>query len=613
MDFKTAYRILIDTIENNKKHLYYDRVTKLADTYKKLFTGEDIDSLLEQFTLRESEEMFAQRKILYQSVMPAVADNLSNVFIKPLRSNRVYSAIDSKDEKSKEEVLKKMQTFWHGESQSGVDEYLRERWFDLVKLDPNAFICVEFSDFDPYKEKASPYPIEYSSKEAINYEYSNGVLQYLIAEIKIKYKKKDGQPKADGTQQYKLVEGSKYTMYLHNEIIVLTEVDKDDKITDLERPEFIEIGKNKRTFTYQLFEPKSNMVPAIRVGYKTDSITKGNTYVSIFHSAIAYFKKELKSGSELDISMALHAFPQKIQYAPRCNGDKEKSIPPCNNGRTTNGETCPACGGSGMQVVHKTGQDIILVPFPKPGEQFFDIEKLLAYKAPPIDLIKFQDEYVDKLTEKARKAIFGGTSQIQKKVVKTATEIDYGMDDTYDTLHPFAAKYSAMWLFSLGLIATYTDNKDKVDLYHKFPNDFKLKTLQQLYAERKEAKESGISQAILDAIDADIQELLYADDQDTLLKLKIKASFMPFSGKSNDEVLSIITSGRTTQYYEVLYNHFEIIFNEIDSTLGDDFYILKKDKQEIVVHKLVEKIINDINAAKSAKLPIPIESDLKIA
>lgn len=599
-DLNKGIEILKDTIINKRRHQDYDRVTKLADLYQKLFTGENIDTLLRQFTKREDQDMFDQRKRLFQSVMPSVAENLSNVFFKPLRSNRVFASIDyEKDNEKAEELDGFVKGFWYGDSDSGVDAYLRSRWLDLVKLDPNAFLAVEFEAFNPNIEKAKPFPVEYSSKEAINYEYKNGKLDWLIIENKIRYKLRNGKEK----------DGSKFLLYLENQTIVLTEVDEKDRITDVPDAIFERVDNDriKRIFVIQVFIPNGGKVPAARVGYKGDPTTNGRTTVSILHAAVPFFMKELKAGSELDISMALHAFPQKLQYAHRCNGDKEKGIPPCRGGVDANGSTCPACNGTGMSQVHTTGQDIIFMPLPKPGEDVIDLEKILVYKSPDIALIQFQDQYVDRLTEKARKAVFSGTTMVQKEGLQTATAADYAMDDTYDALRPFADKYSAMWLFFVGMIAEFTDNADGLTLYHRFPNDFKLKTLQQLYAERKEANDSGVPQHVLDAIDTDIQEILYADDKDTLAKIKVKTRFHPFSGKTKDEINSIIIAGKTTRFYEILYSHFEIIFDDIENTVGDDFYVMSYDRQLAEIKKRVDAIIKDLDNEKASKIPIPIE------
>jgi hypothetical protein len=602
-DVTEGIKILDQTIENDFRHPDYTYVVDLAEKYLKLFTGHNIGDLLKRVNRRESEAEFEQRKALYTSVMPAVANNLSKTFVKPTRSNRVYSSVDpvaENDKKGPEEVMKAASEFWQGESESesGVDAFIRARWFDHVRFDPNAFVAVEFDAFDAATEKAKPFPVEYSSKEAINYFYKNGKLDWLIIQKKIRYKSKDA-----------FTDGHKYILYLEDDAIVYTQVDHDDPQVDVPDPEFVVIGDKKLKFLVSRFQPRAGMVPAIRMGYESDPITNGRTCLSIFWSAVSFFEKEIKAGSELDLSMSLHAFPHKIQYGRRCEGDKAHGKI-CKDGKTATNELCPICKGSMIAPVHTSGQDVMIIPMPvRSDEPLQDLDKLLIWKTPPIDLIKFQDEYVDKLTEKARKAIFGGTSVTQKTGLHTATEADYAWDDVYDALKPFTGKYSAVWLYFMNLIAVFTDNKEKVKLYHSFPNDPKLKTLGQLHNERKSAKDAGAPQSILDSIDNDILDVQYADDSDTLFKLKVKSQFDPFPGKSSEDVTAIITAGNTTTYLATLYNHFEYVFGQIERKIGDKFWTSNYKIQEPLVKKEVDILIKEIENQKAKKIPIPIEGD----
>lgn len=604
IDLAQGEELLQQTISRNLRHADYDRVVKLADEYRKLFTGEDIDTLLRQFARREDKAMFEQRKALYQSVMPAVANNLSNVFKKPLRSNRVWKDISGQESQPVDEVNKAVLEFWKGDSSDGVDAYLQTRWFDLAKLDPNAFIAVEFDSFDANTEKAKPYPVEFSSTEAVNYEYRNGVLQYLICQRPIKYEVRTGK-------QIQKKDGHRYIMYLENEALVYVQVDFENPVLPegitADQTVAVGDGKDRKRFIRYTYEPNSGMVPAVRVGVEPDSVTKSRTCVSIFHSAVPFFKKELKAGSELDISMALHAFPQKIQYGKRCEGDKAKGVQ-CKDGKTVNGDTCPVCNGTMVAPVQTSGQDAMIIPFPARSDvPLLELDKLMVYKSPSIDLIKFQDDYVDRLTEKARKAVFGGTTMVQKSGLKTATEADYAMEDVYDALYDFSRKYSSVWLFLVELIAVYTDNAEKVKVYHRFPTDFKMKSLQQLFEERKAAKDSGAPESVLAAIDNDIMELQYADDKDTLFKLKVRESFLPFRGKSPADVLALITAGKTTAYFETLYNHFSVVFENIEEKLGDKFYLLTREKQLAEVKAQVTTIQQEMSTERAARMPIPIE------
>ena len=54
----------------------------------------------------------------------------------------------------------------------------------------------------------------------------------------------------------------------------------------------------------------------------------------------------VKANSELDLTMALHTFPQKIQYVSKCKDLQ------CRDGKTVDGAgVCPSCHGSGYEII----------------------------------------------------------------------------------------------------------------------------------------------------------------------------------------------------------------------------------------------------------------------
>lgn len=600
MDDKAkGLELLNNTILKTLRHKDYERVTALAKKYFDIFTGEGINDYLRQVMRREDSEMFEQRKKLYTTTIPAAVESIVVTFNKPLRSNRIYSSIEHPDSKARDEITERMRSFWQGESESGVDAYLRDRWVPLEVYDPNAFIAVEFGAFDPAKEKPWPFPFEYSSAEAINYQYRNGILDWIITMVPILYR-------TDVSDPEKTESGSRYVMYLDNWAISLTQVDIKKRITDRTAAVFHEVkdakGIVQSVYVIEEFNTKAGAVPLFRAGHKLDPVTQRRTCVSILHPALNFFLKEIKTGSELDITMAMHAFPQKIQYGKRCEGNREKGII-CNDGKTPTGTDCPECGGSKIAPIHKTAMDIMLVAPPKkPGDPVLDLEKAVVYKAPPVELIRFQEEYLERITEKAKAAVFASQAVLRTQVEKSATELDYGMDNVYDTLEPFAIKYSYAWRFFVNQIAIYTDNASpQLVVYHSFPKDFKFKTLGQLLAEAKTASESGLSQHAVDAVNNDILEVLYADDQDTLTRIKVKNRFHPFSGKGKDEMASIVMSGDILPYYKTLYLYFDVIFDEIDNELGDRFYLMQYPKQKEVVRGKVDAILKEI--AKNSPKP----------
>ncbi len=584
-----ALRILSDTIVKAQTHTDYARTVELAKKYSDIFIGEDgLDEYIQQIAGRESDAMLAQRKKIYKSAIPAIVESITTVFQKPLRSNRVFASVEHQSAKARDEITERMRSFWQGESESGVDAYLRDRWLYLNELDPNAFIAVEFGAFDPVSGKPYPFPVEYSSEQAINYKYRNGTLDWVIFKEAWKYRTHKEKPEETGT-------GARYVMYLDNTAIVLEQVDTTLRIPKYEGAELLELKSQTGTihsvYEHRQYQMKAGGVPAFRVGYKKDKKTNGRTCVSIIHPALNVLLKEIKTGSEFDLTMSLHVFPQKIMWGRRCEGDREKGTT-CNNGRTINGGICPVCDGTTVMPIHTSAQDVVLIAPPKDGDIKMDLDGAFVYKHPPIELVKFQQEYQEKLAIQAKAAVFASQAAARSTITTTATEQDYSWDNVYDTLQPFAEKYSYAWRFIVGKIAVYTDNSGPaLSVYHAFPRDFKMKGVSTLLAEAKQASESGLSQHAKDAFNNDILETYYADDQDTLLRIKVKNRFHPFSGKSDTEIQSLLMAGDILPYYRTLYVYFDVIFDEIDNVLGEKFYLLSYDGQKAEVRKIVDRIM----------------------
>lgn len=609
-DKNKGFAILRDVIIKNKFHQDYDDVNVLADEYKKLFTGKGIKDLLKVYHKRTENDLFDQVCAVYNTIMPEVSNNLARIFSKIFRSNRIFSSIESKDGSAVEEVKEYAARFWSGENDSGLDAYLASRWFYYQIYDPNAFIAVEFNDVSRVTKKTdSIFPVEYSCDEVVNFNYINGILDWLIVRKPIKFR-----TVLSGKNTW--IKGWRYIMYLENSAIQLTKVDDLSKLTTLNDSDFvnetesdvepipnadiISLQNNLDYYVKQDFNTLSKGVPAKRVGYILDPNTNQRTCLSIFHAAVSRFKKELKSGSELDLAVALHLHPQKIQFADPCEGDKANGII-CNEGRTPNGEICPVCVGTGIKKVGTSAQDIIWVRRPRASDPMPDLTKYVHYIKTDIDVIQFLYNMVNEITEKAKSAIFGSEAVEKKVPNKTATEMDYSMDNVYDTLAPFAMSYSAMWLFTMQKIAIYLNNE--VDLYHRFPKDFKLKPLTELMNEAVVANNSGMPQHILDAIHRDIADIIYSDDQATLQKIKIKNRFYPFAGKTQEEISAIIIQNKTTRFNQVLYIHFNQIFEDIDNEIGIKFYIsfpYNKAKEEI--KRRVDAIILEIDKEAGASI-----------
>lgn len=611
-------RILFSTIDKNLKHRDYDRVTKIAEDFSIYATGIGVGSKLARFNPRETEEQFAQRLLLTkpttQDMFQSCLGPINKVGKTPAKEAFEFKNKESKDTQSKE-LAESASNFYGKKS---VKSYLVERMPQMDSTDPNGFIVIEFYPINESSNKYQGYPFEVNSKEAINYFYKNNTLQWLIVQNDATMLNREG----------KLQPASKYTIYLSNESIVATQVHKE-LIEDYKAANSIEqILKednylayptelkpdkkyilecsNDRYFVLELFEHKIGFVPANRVGSVSDIATRNRTCVPLIMPAQPYFEKAIKAVSEFDLSTCLHLFPQKIQYTDACDGEVTKEgRNPCHGGINAMGETCHACNGSGMKV-HKSSMDLIQLRLPKNPEDMMNLENLLVYKYPPIDLLKFQEDLaLHKYRYMANKAVYN-SEVFASEGTNTATEKLVDLEAVYDTLAPYAENWSEMYVFIMEALAALLSIDVKV--FHAFPKDFKMVTYQQLLEQYKIANENNAPSYIKKALTRDLSNKLYVDQPEELHKIAVKEKFYPFPGKTDQDIMAIITNDMTTDENKVLQNHFDYIFNEIEFEQRQkeiDFYLLNEVAQKKLIDDKVAELIEEINGGASNELAIP--------
>ncbi len=605
LDTEKGFKKLFTTIALGEKgyHQDYKRVVALANKYENLITGDNVGELLKRFTPRENETQFAQRVRLTQLVTPAISEKIMQPFYKVSRIDNVSKLIsfESDNTETIEEkvkvVEKSLKEFYGDET---LEDYMESRLVELVFTDPNSFIIIEFEDFDNETKKAKPFPYEVSSREAINYKYINNVLEYLVVKKDINYTvlQKDETVLKEA--------GFEYRLYLNDTVIKLVQIDPNiNSFIEAERfntelligddiPN-IKIGTD--VFSIVIAEPLGGEVQAIRVGYKRDITTKGRTYLSPLHPAVGRMMKTVKSISELDLTTTLHTFPQKLQYVQSCKGE-ESDV--CRDGYNRKQEQCKACNGSGV-VIHTSAADAITLPLPKDKEEMLDLDKLLIYKAPPVDLIKWQDEYVEKLERKSLTDVFVSESLNQITKTQTATEKELDMESIYDTLLPFANKYSAIYRKIVKMVSIFTDNENAI-IIHAFPKDFKLKTEKALLEDLKAAKEADAPTFLKTEIENDIAVKVYADNPHKMRQYEVKQQHIPFSGKTPEEITISINMGLTTKFDKILYANFDSIITEIDQEEikeGNDFYLKPYDERVEIIKEKVEDYIKRIDGEQS--------------
>lgn len=582
-------------IRDNIKHRDYERVCKLAEDYYKMVSGDGISDLLQRIVSRESPEEFEQRKKITNSIIPPTLASTKLPFQKAVRKKPKVRKIDWDKEGDTEKLKGELEdsiSNYYGDT--SLEKFFEYAFVDYNYLDPNAFLITEFDAFDPQREKAKPYPFIATSEQAIMHEFKNNLLQYLVVQLPVELIDKDGK-------QY---EGSKYTMYLGEDVIQFTEIaDKRsvEFIPDefgVEYPNVIEI--NAKYYTVAFYAPKGDKIPARRFGYKHDPQTQGRTFVSCFHDVIPYLNKTLKIDSELDLSTAMTAFPQRFKFSTPCNADG------CNKGKLPDGSNCKICDGTGKARVHGSTMDVEEFDLPRDPVDIWDLNKMLVYKAPPIELLDFQKAYIADLRASVFLMMFNKELMNKNELTNTATEVMITEDNVNDTLRPFAQSLSTMWEYVVTDIATFTDLGQGLIVQHLYPEDFKFKTFNELMSDLKQAKEAGAAPETIAAIEDDLNEMLYADRPEDLKKIRIKSSYNPFRGYSEESIRLLIAQGLTPKVNAVRWANLQSIFNdlELESEPGKWIYDLADD---VIAEKVKAKTEEYIAAMEE-----PAEPELRL-
>ena len=593
MDFTEKLTKFKKKKSSNKKHADYQRTVDLAKEYKAHVSGVGIDDYLKRFAKREDEEMFEQRKRLTNSISQSVASSLQKPFYKVARNKNVKKKFTLKGDKNREEIVQKMISGFYGTNElntKGLDFWLKNRFIELTFTDPNAFVVIEW-EAKPENVPLEPYPYEVNSIDAYDYTYKHGVLNELFTRQSetIIYLDKDGAEKEKVVDAFTLYEiGSSLKVveycpkYFEAKGIV---IDETRQVT------FVE---NEIHFIATYNETNLDFIPAFRVGYIRDTATDGRTFVNPFESAMPYFRKALKAVSELDLSITLHTFPQKLQYVTKCKGKGTKK---CNNGMVSGTQTvCSECKGSGLQI-HTSGQDTIYFPLPDTPDEMFDLDKILVYKQPPIDLIKFQDDYVRNLKKEAHLSVYNSNMFLAEdpQFAKTATEVNTNTQGIFDTLFPYTEKFSEVWKTAVKVFVRLSGFLTDFELIHIFPTDLEIKTVAVLMAELKLANESEAPSYFRDAILEEIANQVYEGDELGREKHFTRHKFFPFSGKTETEIQFLMASPYVSNFTKVLYANFEAIFTDIEKAVPN-FYKLNYNLQWEKLNEFVKPYLEEINS-----------------
>lgn len=591
MEQQDAINITKDIIQNGMKHKHYHHTVKKAEEYKAIITGEGIDKFMQKFPRRETEEEFKQRVDMTVNITQPVAGNNIDPQKKISRSNsieRQFFYVDSDSENTKKNALENiLENFWEGNR--SLEDWMSESWIDANNIDPNSVVVVDWKT-NVDGQRIKPYPVEYPAKQVYHFSKKNGELEWIC--LHREETEFDPEMYLTYTKDFTVIFTRK-----QNQIVWNYDADikyyKEFPINDFNG--VVAVMKDKETY-WDVHIPQPHdlgVVPATFVGIVRD-LSNRQTYLSFIYKAIPILKKIVKANSELDLTMALHAFPQKIQYTDPC--------PDCQgNGKLRDGTKCENCSGTGTdpKKVHTSALDILEIPKPRDNEDIIDLSKMVYYVKGDVDLLKFQEEYIEKLTRRCKEAVYNSEVFSRGNVAETAYAKNVDLQHVYDALWNMAKAYSRTQNFLVYVISKAADLNDGLVYKMSFRKDFKMKSLTDLYNDLKIVGDSNADEFVKKGIEQDIAKILYEDEPIQMLKYDTQNFFFPFNGKNKKEIEIIATNpSLTDEKTRVLWANFSWIFEQLEIEYAEknkSFYKIDRKKQKEEIDKKVQEIIDQIN------------------
>lgn len=583
----------LQLVATGERHRNYKRTVEYAEELKNIICAEEESksSLLKQYNRRETKEEFEKSLDHTELLTRAMSERIFAPVDKGSRNDQIHPEFKWKDNKVGNDTEKAIQKFY---SDKSLYQYCIEHILSTVKYDPNAFVLMQFKEFNPNIEKPKPEAVIIPSSSAVDYNYENGELDYLIVH----------------SSRY-----GHYTLYLPDYNIRLTEVKEDKKATDVDTSKgefhsYEALKENKITLIKvrgKLFsfgyteEVKAERVQAERIGFRLDTWTGGETCVSLVHPAIPRIKRTLQKSRNLSLNLDLHTFNQKIQVVRSCGGYENDT---CNGGKNNLGETCQNCKGSGLEPYHQGPQDVIEVPLSRNQADQIDIDKVIKYIQPETETTKLLWEFEKENTNESFNDVYTSNAFSQVSATKTATEVTVSYESVHDKVHPeFSQGLRKNFRFMAGMIATFLDEKsslESVDL--KVPSDLQLYTLQELISQYKAAKDSGAPIQVLKKIKSQILSMINKDDDMQVRKDAAMMLHEPMSDKTKEEIQFGVSNGYVRKKDAVLFMNYEQIMNRVFQKLGDKFFAKEYSEQQKAIDEEVTLLMQEIAAESSATL-----------
>jgi len=398
---------LLPYFKGQKKHIAYDKTTELYKAIKLHSSGEKPLGLLDDYRPSETPEIKAYRLKIHEPITREVITQISTSLSKIRRSSDwsvkysdEYPTTIAEDELP-ENYFEKNYPYLES-----LNNWAFSILLNQYLIDSNAVCLVIPTEFQiGDNEYFKPYPIIFNSDNVYEYEYNK--LCIVKSNDKAIFRKGRSLN----------VEGDKF--------YVIT-------------PEYIQIWEQTAKSYALITEWNHNLgyMPCFKLrGVVNCAYDREIVWESRINSIIPRLNKVARQDSDLDAGIVTHLYPEAWEYASQpCEKCFDHNTGQ-STGKVRSGDKlvgCSTCSGTGIvansgpykkMVIRPTNQNMGESPVPTPPKGY--IEK-------PLEIIKIQDEIIEKNTYKALSAI-----NMQFLVQTPANQSGYAKDVDRDELNNF--------------------------------------------------------------------------------------------------------------------------------------------------------------------------------
>lgn len=548
---------------DGKRHVLYEKTTKLAFEYNMWRTGEGINNKLRNLKRRESPEDFNQRKEITSQILPRIINTIETTFVGKLRSNAIRNNITG-DNKDIEKITKLKNLFYKYNS---IDEILPSIFQNYQFGDPNGFIIVRFygNNIDNYR----PYPVPITSENVLMYNYINGELKYIIYKENNKYI----------LQTNNVFISAEETKQLYTSIDVSEELDDFDNV--INGKIYLKINNRNYDVTYSEVYPY-NEVFAIQLGYLIDS-NNLDLYLSPLDKLRQDINRIINICSEYDVNLLLHVFLQKYEYAQPCINVN------CTNGKLADGSICPDCKGTGFELSHSSGIDIVKIPLPSNFADIIDLSKMSHYAQLPIEILKQQKEEILDCIKNIEISAIGSDLYSRKELAEavTATQINNDNDRSNNPLYRFIEKYCQIYQFCIEKMADIIKVNNNVEVSYSIDKSLFQKSINEMLKEVRE--NAGIPNCFINSMYDNIAEVMYLNNPINLQKYYLEKRINKLFGYNSNVVIGMMVSYGNKNDIIIKSVYSSYIVEEM--LLRDENILMKPiDIQDKLANVIVEEI-----------------------